>query len=296
MDGMLRLESDAALVEVLPRLGGSIMAFDLVTEGERLEVFRRWSGESESPRTFASSPMVPWFNRLSGGGFAFDGVFYPVAPNDPLDDFPLHGDGWFSPWEVVSHDAGRIELRLRSRAIPPFDYEARLVYALSGATLDMELSVKNLADRRLPYGLGQHPWFPRSPETRITAPAAGVWLERPPEFAPDSMPAPIPQEYDFSRGRQLPVGFIDNGFAGWDGRARIDWPDRGLAVDIQADPQVRFYHVYSLNAACPYFCFEPVTHPNNALAMSGSPEARGLRVLAPGEETAMSVRFKAERL
>ena len=32
-----------------------------------------------------------------------------------------------------------IALRLRSRAIPPFDYEARLVYTLAGATLDTEL-------------------------------------------------------------------------------------------------------------------------------------------------------------
>ena len=61
---------------------------------------RRWDGESENPRSLASSPMVPWFNRISGGGFTFGGEFYPIAPNDPLEPFPLHGDGWHSPWEV----------------------------------------------------------------------------------------------------------------------------------------------------------------------------------------------------
>ena len=96
MTDRITMETDEAFVELVPRLGGSVTAFDLKKGGERLPILRRWTGESENPRGFASSPMVPWFNRISGGGFTFGGTFYPIEPNDPLEPVPLHGDGWLS--------------------------------------------------------------------------------------------------------------------------------------------------------------------------------------------------------
>jgi aldose 1-epimerase len=291
MHDRICLETDDALVEVLPRLGGGITAFDLKRGDERLPIFRPWTGEWENPRALGSNPMVPWFNRLSGGGFSFRGTFYPIAPNDPLEAFPIHGDGWRSPWEVAARTPGRVELRLRSRAIPPFDYEARQVLTLSGATFDMELSLTHCGDKPLPYGLGQHPWFVRTPGVRLKAGATGAWLEQPPDFPQKREPEPIPEKWDFSNARSLPDDFIDNGFAGWDGRARIEWTDRGIAVDIEADPATRYYHVYSPDKDCGFFCFEPVTHENNAFAKPGGPEANDLRVLQPGETTEMRVRF-----
>src|SRR5689334_3345410 len=123
----VRIESAEIAVDVMPDLGGSLGGFDLKAGERRLPIFRRWSGESESPRTFSSIPMTPWWARIGGGGVAFEGVFYPIANDDPEDTHPLHGDGWQSPWSVVEQGPDRIALRLRSRAIPPFDYEANLV-------------------------------------------------------------------------------------------------------------------------------------------------------------------------
>ena len=105
MADRLSMETDQALVEVVPGLGGAVSAFDLKKGEERLPILRRWTGESENPRAMASNPMVPWFNRISGGGFTFGGTFYPVEPNDPMEPVPLHGDGWFAPWEVVEKQA-----------------------------------------------------------------------------------------------------------------------------------------------------------------------------------------------
>jgi aldose 1-epimerase len=287
----LRLESDTCIVEVISELGGSLAAFDIKTEAEHLPIMRRWSGKSSNPRSFASSPMVPWFNRISGGGFTFDGVFYPVAPNDPEEPVPLHGDGWHTPWEVVKQSPDTITLRLRSRAIPPFDYEATQVISLSGPTLDMLLSVRHLGPKPIPYGLGQHPWFVRTPAVRLHANATGVWRVQPPAFPESPTPDAIPDKWSFNRPHPLPDDFFDNGYAGWDGRARIEWLDRGIALDIEAD--ATFYHAYSLGADCPIFCFEPVTHPNNALGKPGTPEENGLRVLRTGEETSLRATFTA---
>lgn len=295
MTQILSMETDEAVVDVLPLIGGGLAAFDLKVGGERLPILRRWDGRSEAPRALASAPMVPWFNRISGGGFSFGGKFYPIAPNDPVEPVPIHGDGWHSAWEIAEQIPARITLTLRSRAIPPFDYEARQVFELAGATLTQELSVKHRGLRAIPYGLGLHPWFPRTPATTLQARATGIWLEQPPEFPAKATPEPVPAKWDFSAPRRLPDAFIDNGFAGWDGRARIAWADRGAAVEIEADSAIRLFHVYSLNADCPFFCFEPVTHANNAYGKPGTPQQNALRVLAPAEETGMRVSFRAVR-
>ena len=287
------METDEVIVEVIPRLGGSISAFDAKRRSERVPIFRTWTGEWENPRAMGSSPMVPWFNRISGGGIFFGGKFHPIAPNDPLEPVPLHGDGWLSPWEVVNAEPQRIELRLRSQAIPPFDYEARQVLTLDSSTLDMLLSLTHRGSEPFPYGLGQHPWLPRTPGVRIHAKATGMWLEQPPAFPPNTDPAAIPEKWNFNTPHPLPDDFIDNGYAGWDGRARIEWTDRDLAVEVEGDPGTRYYHVYSLNKDHAVFCFEPVTHPNNAYGKPGGPEANGLRVLDPGDTTEMRSRFTA---
>jgi aldose 1-epimerase len=293
MTDRITMETSEAFVEVVPQLGGSISAFDVKSRGKSLPILRRWTGESENPRGLGSSPMVPWFNRISGGGINFGGKFHPIEPNDPQEPVPLHGDGWSSPWEVIEHKRDRIELKLRSKAIPPFDYEAIQVLKLEGSTLDVGLRLKHLGTLPFPYGLGQHPWFVRTPGVRLQAHATGMWLDQPPAFPAKTEPAPIPAKWDFNEPKALPDDFIDNGYAGWDGRARIDWTDRGVAVDVEADPSTRFYHVYSLDKDCPIFCFEPVTHPNNAYGKPGTPEANGLRVLAHGAETSMRMRLKA---
>jgi aldose 1-epimerase len=296
MSDRIAIETDEALVEIVPRLGGSLAAFDLKRDKEALPIFRRWTGESENPRALASSPMVPWFNRISGGGFNFGGKFYPVEPNDPLEPVPLHGDGWMSPWDVVEKKPDHVVLRLRSRAIPPFDYEATQTISLVGAALDIDLSLRHHGQVPIPYGLGLHPWLVRTPGVTLEAKATGMWLEQPPEFPPKTEPAPMPDKWNFNTARPLPDDFIDNGYAGWDGRGRIVWSDRKVALDVEADAGTRYYHAYSLGKDSPVFCFEPVTHPNNAHCKPGTPEANGLRVLAPGATTSMRTRFAARAL
>ena len=159
------------------------------------------------------------------------------------------------------------------------------------------MSVKHLRRQsRFPTGSASIPGSCARRRRRLQAPGVRRLAGAAAGFPESPTPDPIPDDWNFERPHPLPDDFFDNGYAGWDGRARIDWPDRGVAVDIEADAGTRYFHVYSLNADCPYFCFEPVTHPNNAFGKPGAPEENGLRVLAPGEETSQRVRFTAKRL
>ena len=69
--------------------------------------------------------LVPWSNRISGGGFQFDGRFHAVEPNVPGEPFPIHGDGFQRAWRIAGHSATEAELVLDDGAIGPYRYAAR---------------------------------------------------------------------------------------------------------------------------------------------------------------------------
>jgi aldose 1-epimerase len=289
------LSTRQAQVRVVPELGGGLAAFDWVADGAPVPMFRRWNG-ADDPATLACVPMVPWWARISGGGFTWRGRFHPIARTDPSDSHPLHGDGWRSPWTTTSHDAQRIVIGLRSRAVPPFDYEAELEYTLVDATLGIRLSLHNRASEPLPYALGLHPWLPRTEDVTLHAVAQGTWPEQPPELPTTTQASPIPSDWDFARPRPLPARFVDNCFDGWDARAVVAWPKRGCQLEVTCDPGISRYHLYAPGPERPIFCFEQVSTVIDALNLAAPCEQTGLRVLAPDEQTQMSVRYRASEL
>ena len=83
---------------------------------------------------------------------------------------------------------------------------------------------------------------------------------------------------------------LDHGFGGWGGRAELSDPDWPFAL-VMSSPDADFFQLYSPESGG-LFVAEPVSHANAAL---NAPEAEwaelGMRVLAPGEEMALSMRL-----
>lgn len=281
--------------EVVPSVGGGLARFDRVDATRVLPVLRPWpEGGSGDPNRLASYPLVPWSNRISGGGFAFGGKFHALAANMAGEPCPIHGNGWTSPWQVEVADRTSVSLALASDGPGPYRYAATLAYRLDPEGLVMTLSVTNRAERTLPHGLGFHPWLPRTAATRLTAPATGVWLEGPGHLPSGTAPVALPEAWDFSAPRPLPAGWVNNGFAGWTGRARVEWPDRGLAIAITASSALSTYILYSPDETADFFCFEPVSHPVDAHNLPGGPTGNGLVLLPPGARLAVDCRIDVE--
>ncbi len=165
----------------------------------------------------------------------------------------------------------------------------------SGA-LTMTLDVVNRAAETLPYGLGFHPWFPRTRLTTLRAAASTVWFEDERHLPAGSAPVAARPEWDFSAARALPAGWLHAWFTGWDGTATITWPEHRLALDITAPPPLSTCLVYSPGREAGFVCFEPVSHPVDAHNLPGGPEAHGLVMLAPGEGMSATARFAPRRL
>lgn len=280
---------------LVPSMGGGVAAWHADGPQGLIDLWRTWDGSPDMYR-LASFPMVPWSNRISAGGFTHEDRFHPMQNNRAGEPYPIHGDGWLQPWEIVQPADDTLVMRLRSEGFQgnPYSYEAEQTFRLVDGGLDQRVRVLHLGAQSLPYGIGVHPWFPRTPATRITAPVRGVWL-----CGDDPMPTEHTVEYpdgwNLNQGVSAHGSEIDNGYTGWDGHARIDWPERGMQLtatmpDFEADGGASAHYclIYRPEQG-PAFCFEPITQPIDAFHLPGQP---GLRVLTKGESFALNVQWR----
>ncbi len=285
------LTADDLRLVILPELGGGIARFDLVRPTGALPLFRPWDGRSADPNALGCYVLCPFSNRISSGGLEAGDRFWPLAPNLAGEPYPIHGDAWQKAWTVQETSANTVALVLESGAMPPFIYRAELSYALANRALRARLTVQHQGEVAVSYGLGLHPWLPRTPATTLQAAAEIVWLERPDHLPGRCLPVSERSEWDFRAPRPLPRSWINNGFAGWPGRARIHWPERGLGLEIEASDALNSYILFSPGADAGFFCFEPVSHAVDAFHLPGGPQAHGLRLLQPGDLFGIECRF-----
>jgi aldose 1-epimerase len=146
----------------------------------------------------------------------------------------------------------------------------------------------------MPTSLGFHPYFPRTASTRLTASVAGMWKA-------DS--TTIPTEHvtgspllDLARGALVDKApFVDNCYTGWHPPARIDQPDSGLTISLDASPECTFFHVYA-PVGQNFFCAEPGSAMPNAFNRPEPANVTGVRTLGPGESFSIEMRIAVRRL
>lgn len=268
---MLEIRSEIAAVTITPELGASILRYGL---NDGRQIFRP-AIHPKDGFDCACYVLAPWCNRIDGGITGTDGRFRSVAPTHQRFPLPIHGSAALSEWEVVAQEEDRVALATTSDWPEPFHYRAEIAYALDYADLSIELSLTHLGEATLPYGLGIHPWFRRTPITMLRA-AATTWQKTDERLIPvKDVPVGEKHEWDFSMLRGLPADLIDTAFGGWDGNATL-LIDHGLSLRISTDPALRHYQIYSTGKDADFVCFEPVTHPVNAHNMPGFP---GLGIL-----------------
>lgn len=284
---------------LVPRLGGGVAAWQLEREQGLLDLWRPWDGRNPDRYSLASFAMLPWSNRISGGGLEHDGQFHPMAPNHTGEPYPIHGDGWLQPWALTQPDQDTLLMALESHQFDgnPYDYHATQTFQLLEGGLDQTVRVTHLGETALPYGLGLHPWFLRSPQTRLQTNVRGVWLSGD-DPLPTRHTAQFPPSWDLNAGLDVNGTLVDNAFTGWSGQAYIDWPEHQLRLDMRV-PEI--HHRGQHDGFCllyrpplgPAFCFEPVTHPIDAFHVPGQP---GLRVLNKGESLTLTVEWRFRTL
>jgi aldose 1-epimerase len=286
---LLTLRAGALELVLNPALGGAIRDLSWTGDGARVPLLRASRDGADSVLDMASFPLVPYVNRIRGGRFAFRGREVVLAPNMASDISPLHGQGWLGEWSVESCSADRAELRfVHSEGEWPWSYEARQVFALDERGLSLRLECLNLDGEPMPCGLGQHPYFPCSADTRIDTEVATAF-----EIDEHVLPVgevPATGRFDL-RDRAVCGQGLDHGFGGWRGAAVMTDPAWSAPLRLSSG-QARFFQLYSPESG-EIFVAEPVSHANAAL---NEPEERwaelGMRVLEPNEVMHLDMRLE----
>ena len=284
MTETVELVCEPARLVLAPLLGGGIAHLDV----GGLPVLRPWSGDPDNPFSLASNILVPFSNRISGGGFAWDGERHAIDANLPGEALPIHGDGFQRHWSIAAHSADTVCLELSDGAIGPFRYTARQTFQLSASGLSIELDVTNRGTTALPFGCGFHPWFPRTSATRLQFSASGLWQEDSNHLPSGHIRLDDAPDWSFAALRPLPEHWINNGYSGWNGAARIEQGPEFVSVDVSASDNLSTAIVYSPDQLADFFCFEPVSHPVDAFNLPGQP---GLTILNEGETLRAWMRF-----
>ena len=289
MTELLLLQDDRHRVAIDPRWGGGIASFYAFLDGERVPILWSRSGIESGMFGLGCNLLLPFSNRISGGGFTHGGVFHPVPPNLRGEALPIHGDGFQREWTVESVSQRRVTLSLPGGEIGPYRYRAKAEYALAEDGLVCRLAMTNTAEVSLPFGGGFHPWFPRHADTTICFSAKRVWTEDDRHLPVELIALSAKPEWDFAEPARLPAGWINNAFGGWDGRATIAQPGLGLTISIVAEPPLDTAIVFSPDDGSSFFCFEPVSHAVDAVNMDGQP---GLVELTAGETLTLQMTLR----
>lgn len=290
-ESTIELAAGPLRLEISPAIGGSISAFEWTGEGGPRGILRRRYGPLEKVLDAASFPLVPYVNRIRGGRFSFRGLEVRLSPNMPGDASPLHGQGWLGPWDVAEQGEARAILDFHHSAGEwPWDYEARQEFEIDERSLAIGLTCRNMSSGPMPCGLGQHPYFDCGPDTQLDTRVTHAWT-----IDEDVLPLEevvADGRYDL-RERLVCGQGLDNGFAGWDGEARMSDPEWPYDV-ILSSLQARFFQLYSPSQGG-IFVAEPVTHANAALnAPEDEWEELGMRVLEPGETMRLDMRIELD--
>jgi aldose 1-epimerase len=284
-DPIILSDSECRCV-ISPRQGAGILEWSIAGQN----MLRRADTAAiakNDPLGFASFPLVPYSNRIGYGRFNWAGQAMQIQPNFAPEPHAVHGTGWKRPWTVQHHDAQSCELVLAYDADENWHwaFTATQRVELTQGGLRMTLSAVNQSPQAVPLAFGHHPYFD-SDGAKLTFNADSVW-----QTGDDGLPAHAETpsgQYDFSTDSPVTHHSVDNGYAGWDGKAQIRWDNRPLMLDVVSDMTAAVVFVPD---GAGYFCFEPVPHIINALNLPDhSPQ---MPVVAAGQAYTSSIEFIA---
>lgn len=289
---------------ICPEVGGCITCFNVEKGGQTYPLFRPYDPRLPAdPLNFASFPLTPFSNRIGYGKLAFDGKTYSVGPAFGGEPHPNHGSGWQTPWQLAELSGNRavMTLKVPASAESPYDYEAAQILELTDKGLTISMTVRNTGSIALPFGTGHHPYFVRTPQTRLTANLPKVWLSK--DMVPTEL-VDVPANWDFSNGLDFDpahleakhggdgTAYIDHCFAGWNQMTVLTWPEyNNLSLEISADPIFQHFVIF-VPSKGDFLCAEPVTNATDGFnLMSKGIANTGSVVLAPQEDLTGSMFF-----
>lgn len=300
MSSVLNLSNGNLTATIHGECGGSITAFRIQQPSGPVDLLRPTPEETIAQKNgpgCSSYPLVPYSNRIKNGHLTFQGRTWQSPRTFPNHPHTLHGHGFKGAWHVERSDPRSGELSFEYQGSDfPSAYRAVQQFDLTERSLTVKMYLTNTGKERMPAGIGFHPFFPKTQDTRLQVALDGVWLMAENDGIPTEHTR-VPPQWDFSTLRDLGDVVLDHCFTGWNSqRAVVEWPSRGVRVVMTGQGPLKFIILYT-PAGQTFFAMEPVSNMNDGFNRAEKGEAgTGTVVLEPGDELAGSMRLEVERL
>lgn len=292
--GTVELQAGPTVLRVSPAAGGSITRYASVRNGQTFEWMRPALPEAVRTRSAGSTssfPLVPFSNRIRNAAFRFRGRTIQLPASAPPAPHALHGHGWRRAWAVVSQAATGLTLEYQHVADAwPWDYRAEQHFDLTAERLTIRFVVTNESTEPMPVGFGVHPYYVRTPRVRFRAAVGQMWRTDANAMPTELVAGPAGLGLT-AAGLSPDETVLDNNFLGFEGRARVEWPEWDAGLEIVSDPLYSCLVIYTPDGR-DFFCAEPVTNCIDGfnLADQGRTDT-GIIVLEPGDTAAGDVTF-----
>jgi len=304
-------DTGTARIEVWPAFGFNCVRW-AVEAGNVFHTAPDW--ETNPLPTRSGHPILfPFPNRLKAGRFTFDGIEYQLPLNESSGRHAIHGFTPKLPWRVVGTETGKdyaaitgeFQLGVDQPTLAdawPSDFSIFVTYKLRGNSLEVIALVRNVGEKRMPFGLGYHPYFclPSVPnaavdEFQVYVPAKKLWLAE--ESLATGQSEIPPADVDFFKAKAVGPTALDHLYGSLKPQGRtvalLSHPAANEQIRVEADHTFRELLLFTP----PHrraLAIEPYTCTTDALNFAPQGIDAGLRVLEPGKEFAAVVRYTVE--
>lgn len=284
----------ATHVQVCPAAGAGIVRFYHQAEEQVYDWLRPVSEQTIASRNgheMGSYALAPFCNRIRAGQFSFQSRSISLPLNAPPQKHSLHGHAWQAPWQVVERTDSTLTLDYHHNPDAwPWEYQVRQIIHVKHQCLHINLVIKNLSAEAMPAALGLHPFFRRTPQTRVFAQVEKIWLTDD-EIMPLEHTKPEPIR-DPRRGIWVNQVILDNNYSNWAGLARVQWPEWEAEMTLIADSPYDHLVIFAPTDR-QVVCVEPVSQTTDALNLDPDGSlGMGMRVLDPGAVLTASAEFR----
>ncbi|WP_244830850.1 aldose 1-epimerase [Caballeronia sp. TF1N1] len=296
-EALVELRHGARRVVLAPHIGGAIAAFFETRDDGVVHWLRPATPDAlaaRNPLGMGSFPLLPYCNRIRDARFAFDGVEIDLSGDGNGFAHALHGNAWRLPWQVSALSEAQATLSLRHEPSQeaahhwPFAYEAEQRITLDAHALHVTITMRNLSPRAMPFGMGHHPYFPRTEATFVHANVDSMWHASPDPLPLHAGPHASVDALTSTQGMSANGFDLDNHFTGWKHTATIDWPNEGRSVTLNADAPLDFMVIYAPAVFPSLLCVEPVSNVADWVNLNVEPALKGGGVLQAGESITAS--------
>jgi aldose 1-epimerase len=308
---VLEASAGEARAEVWPAFGFNCYHWQASRGGRRLDLLYADPQlfHNSSPTRSGIPILFPFPNRIRDGRFTWEGKEYRLPLIDSTKKNAIHGFACRRPWRVVEQgtdgESAWITGEFRgaldapeARTLWPADYQIRITYRLTAASLRIEALVENPDRTTLPFGLGYHPYFRvplvvggRGEDCWVEVPARSYWELH--ESLPTGVRRPVDAPRDLNRFRRFSELTLDDVLTDLEGTAAPQTPDLWLRGRVKETPgevelRLRCSPVFRemVLFTPPHrqaICLEPYTCTTDALNLQQQGLNAGWLQLQPGE-------------